>query len=101
MAAFGPLISTVLGIKPVRITFTKEGKRRSAQIPNVLHLGVQGIPSMNPDGSEIWTTAGHPFNPGQLALATGEASSTFNDYGMRWDNSGKNGHYAPIRWSNG
>jgi hypothetical protein len=26
--------------------------------------------------------------------------STFNDHGMRWDNSGKNGHYAPINWSN-
>ena len=26
--------------------------------------------------------------------------STFADHGMRWDNSGKNGHYAPINWSN-
>ena len=26
--------------------------------------------------------------------------STFADHGMRWDNSGKNGHYAPISWSN-
>jgi hypothetical protein len=25
---------------------------------------------------------------------------TFTDHGMRWDNSGKNGHYAPISWSN-
>ncbi len=24
------------------------------------------------------------------------AGSTFADHGMRWDNSGKNGHYAPI-----
>jgi len=29
----------------------------------------------------------------------GEPGSTFSDHGMRWDNSGKNGHYAPIRWS--
>jgi hypothetical protein len=26
--------------------------------------------------------------------------STFADYGMSWDNSGKNAHYAPIDWSN-
>jgi hypothetical protein len=35
----------------------------------------------------------------KLAMAVGEESSTFADYGMRWDNSGKNGHYAAINWS--
>ena len=30
----------------------------------------------------------------------GGEDSTFTDHGMRWDNSGKNGHYAPIAWSN-
>jgi len=33
-------------------------------------------------------------------MAVGEDGSTWTDYGMRWDNSGKNGHYAPINWSN-
>src|SRR5436190_910258 len=32
--------------------------------------------------------------------ALGAPGNTFSDHGMRWDNSGKNGHYAPIRWSN-
>ena len=36
----------------------------------------------------------------RLALAVGSQNSTFADHGMRWDNSGKNGHYAPINWSN-
>jgi hypothetical protein len=35
-----------------------------------------------------------------MALAVGGAGSIFTDHGMRWDNSGKNGHYAPINWSN-
>jgi hypothetical protein len=30
----------------------------------------------------------------------GSKDSTFVDHGMLWDNSGKNGHYAPINWSN-
>ena len=42
----------------------------------------------------------HLVAPDKLALAVGAAGNTFADYGMRWDNSGKNGHYAPIRWSN-
>jgi len=43
---------------------------------------------------------GHPVAPDKLAFAVGAKNSTFSDHGMRWDNSGKNGHYAPIRWSN-
>ncbi len=69
MAPFAPLISKNLGVKKVAITYQVESKKRSAEIPGILHM------------------AGAP-------------GSTFSDHGMRWDNSGKNGHYAPIRWSN-
>jgi hypothetical protein len=55
--------------------------------------------SMVPD-KEIWATNAHPFALEGLAMAVGDQGSTFEDYGMRWDNSGKNGHYAPIKWSN-
>ena len=41
----------------------------------------------------------YPVNPEKLALAVGADGNTFSDHGMRWDNSGKNGHYAQIRWS--
>ena len=98
MAAFAPLIGEILGVKKVPITFTVDGKRRRVEIPNVMNMGVQALPSMKPDGSEIWLGFGHPFNPDQLAVAVGEEGS-FSDYGMRWDNSGKNGHYARINWS--
>jgi hypothetical protein len=33
-------------------------------------------------------------------MAVGEEGSTWSDYGLRWDNSGRNGHYAAITWSN-
>ena len=49
---------------------------------------------------EIWAAVGHPVAPDKFALAVGGKGSTFADHGMRWDNSGKNGHYAPISWSN-
>jgi hypothetical protein len=48
----------------------------------------------------MWANTGHPAAPDKLALAVGAPGNTFGDHGMRWDNSGKNGHYAPIRWSN-
>lgn len=99
MGAFAPLVGNVLGVKAVPINYVKDGKRRSVQIPNILQLAVQAIPSMKPDGSEVWVSSGHPLSPDWLSLAVGEEGSTFADHGMRWDNSGKNGHYAPISWS--
>jgi hypothetical protein len=99
MALFAPLIAKNLGAKKVRIDYRIDGKRRSAEIPGVMRMAVRPLASLR-ENEEIWMSAGHPFSPDKLALAVGEAGSTFSDHGMRWDNSGRNGHYAPIRWSN-
>jgi hypothetical protein len=50
---------------------------------------------MDSDG-EIWASKAHPLAMDKLAMALGEENSTFADYGMRRDDSGKNGHYAAI-----
>jgi len=101
VAALAPLVSTVLGVKTAAITYKVEGKRRSVTIPGVLNMAVNPLPSMQPDGSEIWAATGHPVAPDKIAMAVGEAGSTYKDYGLSFDNSGKNAQYAPIKWSNG
>jgi hypothetical protein len=97
MAAFTPLISKNLGVKKVPITFRIDGKTRSAEIPGILHMSVDPLPTMHPSG-EMWANIGHC--PDAMVMAVGAAGNTFSDGGIRWDNSGKNGLYAPIRWSN-
>ncbi len=99
MAAFAPLVATHLGVKKAPISYTIQGKMRSAEIPGIMQMAVEPIPTLHP-GGEIWTALGHPVAPDRLALAVGQDGSTFSDHGMRWDNSGRNGHYAPISWSN-
>jgi hypothetical protein len=99
MAAFAPLISKNLGAKKVPISYRIDGKSRSAEIPGILHMAVDPLPTLHPSG-EMWANTGHPISPDKLAFATGASGSTFTDHGMRWDNSGKNGHYAAISWSN-
>jgi hypothetical protein len=99
MAAFAPLVGNMLGVKKVPIRYTIQGKTRSAEIPGIMFMAVDPLPTLHPSG-EIWATAGHPVAPDHLAFAVGKNGSTFTDHGMRWDNSGKNGHYAPISWSN-
>jgi hypothetical protein len=99
MSAFAPLITTQLGVKKTPIRYSVAGKRRSVEIPGIMQMAVEPLPTMHGSG-EIWLAAGHPVAPDRMALAVGGSGSTFADYGMRWDNSGKNGHYAPISWSN-
>lgn len=99
MAAFAPLVGTQLDPKKVAITYAIDGTRRSAQIPGLLDMAVEPLPSMHP-GGESWGALGHPVAPDRMAFAVGGTGSTFADHGMRWDNSGRNGHYAPIAWSN-
>lgn len=99
MAAFAPLIGTHLPARKTAITYTIDGNRRSADIPGILHMAVEPLGSLHPSG-ELWGALGHPVAPERIAFAVGRQGSTFADHGMRWDNSGKNGHYAPINWAN-
>jgi hypothetical protein len=98
IAAFAPLVGKHLGVKKAAIKYAVTGKSRSAEIPGIMHMAVEPLPTMS-SGGEIWATIGHPVAD-KLALAVGAKGSTFADHGMRWDNSGRNGHYAPISWSN-
>jgi hypothetical protein len=93
-----PLIGTMLGVKFVPITFQKDGLRRSLEIPGIAHLAVRALPGPTPD-KEMWAVGASPFNPEGVSFAAGEQGSTWQDYGMRWDNSGKNAHYAAITWT--
>jgi len=95
---FAPLVGKHLGVKKAAIKYTITGKSRSAEIPGIMHMAVDPLPTAHSSG-EILATIGHPVAD-TLALAVGVKGSTFADHGMRWDNSGKNGHYAPISWSN-
>ncbi len=100
MGALAPLISEVLGVRSASIRWGKEGRERSVAVDgDVMSLAIHPAPSINPDG-EIWAKNAHPFAPEGVAMAVGSANSTYTDHGLRWDNSGKNAHYAPINWSN-
>jgi hypothetical protein len=100
MGAFAPLVGEVLGARSVPIRYTSEGKRRAVEIPDIMSAAVGPVPSAMGEDAEMVAVNAHPFAPDGVVMAVGDSGSTWADYGMRWDNSGKNGHYAPIRWSN-
>jgi hypothetical protein len=100
MGGFAPLIGEVLGVKTAPIAYSTNGKRRSVEIPGIMSLAVRPVPSAMGEDAEMVARNAHPFAPEGVVMAVGEPDSTWSDYGMRWDNSGRNGHYAPIHWSN-
>ena len=87
-------------MKKVPIKYSISGKTRSVDVPKtrIMHLAIEPLPSAHPSG-ETWAAAGHPVAPDKLAFGVGGQGNWFADHGMRWDNSGKNGHYAQISWS--
>jgi hypothetical protein len=97
MAIFAPLVANNLGAKKVAIKYAVKGKDHTVEVPGIMQMEPLG--SLHPSG-EIWGATGHPVAPDRLAFAVGSKGSAFADHGMRWDNSGRNGHYAPIHWSN-
>jgi hypothetical protein len=101
MGAFAPLVGRVLGVAAVPIRYAVDGKRRSVQVGDVLAMAVHPIGSAIGPEVEMVAVNAHPFAPEGVVMAVSEPGSGWSDHGFRWDNAGKNAHYAPIRWSNG
>jgi len=98
MGALAPLVGSILGVRTVPINYVKEGKRRAVEVPNVMNVAVTSMPGITGEG--ISADGAHPLFPTGLMMAVGDAGSVYEDFGMRWDNSGKNAHHAAFTWSN-
>ncbi len=94
---FAPLIATRLPAKAAEITTAVEGRTRRLTIPGIAEVTVEGI--VGAGDREVWLdNVGH-FASRRLAAARG-TRSRFTDQGFAFDNSGRNGHYSAIEWSN-
>jgi len=96
MAAVAPLVGEVLGVSPATITYESSGLKRRVSVDGTMDISVEGIPGVDGKSAMMLENAPH-FCNSSLAIARGTASR-YADHGMRWELSGKNGHYAPIHW---
>ncbi len=96
MARWMSLTTDFKGTTYCGISFEAQGNTRRVLIQGIMDFCVDGITAGR--GREVMRleNTGHPVNS-TLALARGKAS-TYTDHGMTWDNTGKNGHYAPFEW---
>ena len=97
LAALGPLIGEVLGVKPVAIQYSADGKKRSLRIPKIAEAEIEALEGQ---GGALVTIENHPFTPvpGHPAVVSTSKRMSFSDHGISMDISGKNGFYSPFAY---
>jgi len=98
LAALGPLIAQVLGVKAVPIQYQENGKKRRLSIRGIAESEIAALPGQG--GADV-TLSNHPFTvvPGHAAVVSKSTTVTFKDHGLDWHISGKNGFYSPFAYA--
>ncbi|MER3408556.1 MAG: VldV [Thermoleophilia bacterium] len=97
--ALAPLIGEVLGVKYVRIEYQVANGNRSVRVPGIMDFEVE--PVTNPGTGETLEITGtiHPMGS-SLPIARGVRGMYSDpDYGLSFDNTGKNGHFRAFAWA--
>jgi hypothetical protein len=96
-ALMSGMIATRLPTKTAKIDFSADGKTFRLAIPGIADVTIAGVTGAH--DQVVWLeNVGHPFSR-RLAAAKA-AQSHFKDRELAFDNSGRNGHFSPIEWSN-
>jgi hypothetical protein len=97
LAALGPLIGEVMGVKPVPIEFSASGKERSMRIPQIAEADITALEGQ---GGALVTIDNHPFTPvpGHPAVVSTSKKLKFTDHGISVNVSGKNGFYSAFAY---
>jgi hypothetical protein len=91
---FGPMIAT----QTAPIDFKSDGKTWQLSIPGITDVTVEGVAGAG--NQNVWLdNVGHPFS--QRLAAAKATSSHYKDHTLAFENSGRNGHFSAIKWSNG
>ncbi|MFZ1752270.1 MAG: DUF1326 domain-containing protein [Caldilineaceae bacterium] len=99
-ARLGAHIGEVLGVKGVPIDYQADGKRRSIQIAGVAEAEIEAIEGQG--GAEV-TVQNHPLcvSPGYPAVTAKSKKLNYQDYGIQWEISEKNGFFSPFTYQGG
>jgi hypothetical protein len=97
--ALAGLIGEQLGVKFVPIHYESQNGRRRVEEPGIMEFEVEGI--TNPETGAVLeiTNTIHPMGS-NLLIARGVTGRYEDaDYGLAFDNAGKNGHYREFSWA--
>jgi hypothetical protein len=92
---FASAIGEYLGSKSAEIRYTADGKTRSLIIQGIADVEVEDF--LGPNGRPTEFKNAHSLAPELLYVAKSRRLN-YNDHGMNWQISGKNGYHAPFSW---
>lgn len=97
LAALGPFIGEVLGVKAVPIEYHAEGTHRSVRIGNVSEADIEALTGQGGRPVELHNV---PFTlvPDEPLVVAKASRYRFDDYGISVDISGRNGYYSPFAY---
>lgn len=99
LEALGGLIGEQLGVKFVPITYESKNGHKRAEISGIMEVEIE--PVTNPETGNVLeiTNTIHPMGA-DLPIAK-SLTGRYNDpdWGLSFDNTGKNGHFRPFAWS--
>jgi hypothetical protein len=92
------LVGEQLGVKFVPISFTSDSDCKRVEVPGIMEFEVEGLHAPYSSGVMEIVNVLHPMGA-NLPIArsiTGRYSDP--DYGLSFDNTGKNGHFRGFTW---
>jgi len=102
-AAGGPpemlasLIGEQLGVRVVPIHYTSEDGRKRVEVPGIMDFEIEPVRHPETGAVQEITNTIHPMGA-DLAIAR-SVRGHFDDFGLSFDNTGKNGHYREFAWA--
>jgi hypothetical protein len=97
LAALGPMIGEVMGVRPADIDYRAEGKRRSLRIAGVAEMDIEAL--VGQGGADV-ALSNHPFTPvpGFPAVVGKSSRFRYTDHGYDRTTADRNGFYSPFAY---
>jgi len=93
-------VGEVMGVSSADIEYKSQGKDRSVNIKGVGHMDIRGLDGMG--GADVTITNNAlGVVPDEPTVVAKSSSLTYQDYGMDWNLSGKNGYYSGFTYKGG
>lgn len=91
-------VGNILGVASVPITYESTGKQRSLTIPNIADVTIEAFAGQE---GEAITITNHPLciAPGNPVIAALSGRMHYQDHGLTWTLSGKNGFFSPFQYA--
>jgi hypothetical protein len=96
-AMLASFVGKILGVKDTSIEYKAEGKRRSLRIPYIADVEIEGMTGQG-DGEVRIEGAPVCVAPGYRSTVATSKRFSYQDHGLKWEISGKNGFYSPFSY---